>query len=651
MTLTQHVGPKTGAVLIAGVVVIAALGIQKPIETAKEVIHITADRGDSELMLDGVPSFRRLTDGSRLNLDLTTPPDATHVDGRLWLDLSPSDPQSIIFVIDGSNSTYDPAFPGCGGDYNGDSLSSMVSDCEFSSVAETLRTLDTLNIDAQIGLEIFSGSAATLDVSPDANFQSWTTATADLNGDGEVDLETVLRSIEYKVFPKVHQFTYTTVTPRTVFSPAVQEACDVMATAPHANRTVVFLSDGENIGGAAISTVLPCSEPVTFHAVAVGAGSSCNYAPGNIANLQDISEQGGGNCFHAEDPSELANVLISALVPSITKLELSVDGGARTDITHTITSPLPHLGSGELQFGIDTDVPVDVRDVTYCFTATAGIGDDTQEVTECVTKTLNNAPIAVAGNDLFITEGDWLTLDGSYSVDPEGDSLTYQWSLLTLDGPPLVVPSAVLPVTTFQSLDDGVYVFELEVSDGLGTQTDTVQVTVTNADPVLSVVAPGGTQGGPTLLTAQFTDIGILDTHTATIDWGEGSGPVDVPVSAQGTGWGAFFSSHIYANDGTYPVVITLTDDDGATDRHALDLYIKPTVALFANGTDDNAVEWEGDGVADGWVHSNGGILFHSGTKTVDGDLEYVTIDDLCCYAGDCAGVLPPVPAANGGVQ
>src|SRR5206468_3034535 len=52
-------------------------------------------------------------------------------------------------------------------------------------------------------------------------------------------------------------------------------------------------------------------------------------------------------------------------------------------------------------------------------------------VVDCVTVNItnvNNDPTAAAGADQTVAEGSAVTLNGSGSSDPDGDSLTYAWS-------------------------------------------------------------------------------------------------------------------------------------------------------------------------------------------------------------------------------
>jgi len=67
-------------------------------------------------------------------------------------------------------------------------------------------------------------------------------------------------------------------------------------------------------------------------------------------------------------------------------------------------------------------------------------------------------------------------------------------------------------------------------------------------------------------LDALFTDIEVPDTHTATIDWGDGTSSGGVtPGSGLGSG-GTVDALHTYATPGVYTVTLTVTDDDGGTD-------------------------------------------------------------------------------------
>lgn len=100
----------------------------------------------------------------------------------------------------------------------------------------------------------------------------------------------------------------------------------------------------------------------------------------------------------------------------------------------------------------------------------------------------NEAPIADAGEDQIVNEGDLVTLDGSGSTDPEEEPLTYHWiasELITLSDSTLQQPQFTAP----EVVADQDFVFYLVVKDGyLMSEQDTVVITVlqVNKIPVIT---------------------------------------------------------------------------------------------------------------------------------------------------------------------
>ncbi len=98
----------------------------------------------------------------------------------------------------------------------------------------------------------------------------------------------------------------------------------------------------------------------------------------------------------------------------------------------------------------------------------------------------NTEPVANAGEDQEVTLSDEVTLDGSASVDLEGDTLSFKWTLIAgpdglieilyADEHPYGETKAFTPDTP------GDYTFQLKVEDGQYSDTDEVLITV-NATP------------------------------------------------------------------------------------------------------------------------------------------------------------------------
>ena len=98
---------------------------------------------------------------------------------------------------------------------------------------------------------------------------------------------------------------------------------------------------------------------------------------------------------------------------------------------------------------------------------------------------------------------------------------------------------------------------------------------VTNVSPrvgPLSGAADPVAVGTQLTLRAELSDPGTADTHTATIDWGDGtSAPATVQESL---GAGTLIASHAYSAAGVYRVAATVTDDDGGTAVSTLEAVV-----------------------------------------------------------------------------
>ena len=104
-----------------------------------------------------------------------------------------------------------------------------------------------------------------------------------------------------------------------------------------------------------------------------------------------------------------------------------------------------------------------------------------QSVPDAVSVSFNNIrPIAHAGTSQSSVVGDTVILDGSGSTDANGDSLTYQWTLITVPvGSQSAIADAAATTTTFVPDVAGTYVVQLVVNDGdLDSDPNTIQIEV-----------------------------------------------------------------------------------------------------------------------------------------------------------------------------
>ncbi|MBX2852319.1 MAG: PKD domain-containing protein [Phycisphaeraceae bacterium] len=165
-------------------------------------------------------------------------------------------------------------------------------------------------------------------------------------------------------------------------------------------------------------------------------------------------------------------------------------------------------------------------------------------------------PLLSGGNASYVSGGSVVFARG------QGDA-TYQFDWDFGDG--TILSDATLSESHIYA-DDGVYTVTLTVTSSNGdVSTDTALVTVNNAAPVITGLALDSTsvdEGGAVTLTGSFTDAGVLDTHTVSIAWGDGTTSNAVVDQAAGT----FEATHTYLDDTAGAIDVTLADDDGGSD-------------------------------------------------------------------------------------
>jgi hypothetical protein len=163
-------------------------------------------------------------------------------------------------------------------------------------------------------------------------------------------------------------------------------------------------------------------------------------------------------------------------------------------------------------------------------------GKDTMTVTvNSATPPANLPPAANAGSDQTITlPVNTVTLVGS-GIDPDGTITAYQWN--KINGPSqFTIVSASQPQTAINNLQQGIYKFELIVTDNAGaTGKDTVQITVNspagpaNQAPIVSA----GSDITVTLPVNTVTATGSATDADGTIisyQWTKISGPAQFNI-------------------------------------------------------------------------------------------------------------------------
>lgn len=174
-----------------------------------------------------------------------------------------------------------------------------------------------------------------------------------------------------------------------------------------------------------------------------------------------------------------------------------------------------------------------------------------------------SAPIinAFSGGNIYV--GDTYIATGSFS-DPDSTSWTATVDYGDGSGTQPLTFSGVNFSLSHVYKDNGIYTVTVSVTDNQGAiGAETATITVNNLTPTVgAITAPTDPVQVNTAVTASasFTDIGVLDTHTAVWNWGDGitSGTV-----TESNGSGSVSDNHTYTAAGVYTITLTVTDKDG----------------------------------------------------------------------------------------
>ncbi|MBL8873046.1 MAG: DUF642 domain-containing protein, partial [Planctomycetaceae bacterium] len=147
----------------------------------------------------------------------------------------------------------------------------------------------------------------------------------------------------------------------------------------------------------------------------------------------------------------------------------------------------------------------------------------------------------------------------------------------------------------------GEHTFEfvsLSNSRDFGSVIDNVVLRQTAALPTMQVNL-GVNSDGSVNLDGVFSDIGSLDTHRVTVEWGDGTSEILYNFNSTGR---AYAGSHFYQKVGVYEIKLTLLDDDGGVDTTTAFVAIRGTNlingVLYVIGSDLRDVidvDWDCD--------------------------------------------------------
>ncbi len=315
---------------------------------------------------------------------------------------------------------------------------------------------------------------------------------------------------------------------------------------------------------------------------------------------------------------------------------------------------------------------------TYVFrlTVTDNKGATASDQVSATITSVNTPPVAEAGSNINGAVNTSITLDGSNSLDPDGNITSYQWSQQS--GPNVTINNSNQVIASFTATVASTYIFRLTVTDNDGaTNSDEVSVLVNNSN-LPPVANAGGDLNGNvnTLVNLDGTGSSDPDGSINGFQWAQQSGP-SVTINNEDQALASF--TPIEA--GTYIFRLTVTDDNSATNSDQVTVTISSSanVTPVANAGDDingsinSLVSLDGTGSSDPdgsiityqWIQRSGPSTtiddahqaVASFTPTVPGTYIFrltvtdnngaTNFDDISVLIDDTSTNLPPIADAG----
>lgn len=436
-----------------------------------------------------------LPNGAQLSVSIDSPADGTQfladgapvqvpVSGTASIGLGT--PQAtIVYVLDASGSTGNSG-GACG----------TILDCEktfFGGLNTAATNSGSVN---HVGLVVFGADAVQADMTP-AGGDDPLGAPAD----GNTPIGSVVLTgggFGYQVgqfTPKNGNATATN------YAAALQQALSELNASTDPRKLMVFASDGlSNAGGlaafnAAVSAIAATGTIV--NSIAIAGGSCTGGSDGDLADLA----VNGGTCVTVPDPNDLPDLIPNLIGSTLTKVEMSVDGGTPTAVATTPATP--QNGPAMVTYSTMT-AGLDPGSHEICVTAFGtDVTGGNANVTTCVTVGVYDLELAP------VTATNELGSDNEHTVTA------------TLEGPAGAVSGYLVDfaVTGQNAGATGTCVPADCKTNASGQVTFTYSVPVANSSLGTDTITAEVTLADPT---------GATDTEQVTKEWVDTTPPVPV---------------------------------------------------------------------------------------------------------------------------
>ncbi|MEO5591867.1 MAG: PKD domain-containing protein, partial [Chitinophagaceae bacterium] len=390
-----------------------------------------------------------------------------------------------------------------------------------------------------------------------------------------------------------------TVNPLFNQSPVANAGGNINITLPTNNSTLNGSASSDPDGTIASYAWTKTSGPASFNIANAGAATTTlnNLTQGVYVFTLKVTDNAGAtnsstvtvtvNAAANQSPVANAGSNISITLPAN---NTTLNGSASSDPDGTIATYAWSKTSGPASFnivnaGAATTALNNLTQGVYVFTlqVTDNAGaTNSSTVTVTVNAAANQSPVANAGSNISITlPANNTTLNGSASSDPDGTVATYLWSKTS--GPASFnIVSTGAATTTLNNLVQGVYVFNLQVTDNAGATNSSIVTVTVNAAPLpanQSPVANAGNNSNITLPANNTTLNGSAssdpDGTIATYAWSKTSGPASFNIVNAGAATTALNN----LVQGVYVFNLQVTDNAGATNSSTVTVTVNAAVA------------------------------------------------------------------------
>ena len=332
-----------------------------------------------------------------------------------------------------------------------------------------------------------------------------------------------------------------------------------------------------------------------------------------------------------EDPIAVASSDVTSANEGMT---VNLDGSSSSDSDGEIISYAWELISPDVELVISKAdearasfiAPSLDSSTDYIFQLTVTDNDNAEDISTITIIILDSSsdivpPVANAGSDRGVTEGDSVSLDGSGSTDSDGTIVDYSWELISPDVE-LTITNANQAQASFTApaVDaDTDYVFRLTVTDDDDASANAT-VTISIANKVIAPSASAGnnrnvTEGDSVTLdgSGSSDDDGEIISYT----WELISPDAELTITNDDKAQASFIAPAVDSIT-NYIFQITVTDNDNAIDTATVTISILDSssdiIPPVANAGSDRGVT-EGDSVSldgSGSTDSDGTIVDYS---------------------------------------